>query len=120
MRDIYHDELDDIGKTLVTMTQLVRIAMERATNALLDGDLAGAERVISDDPKVDALREDLEERTVPDDRPPAAGRHRPARADHHAAPVRRSGADGRPGPARREGRPDALPGDRGARRSFAT
>ena len=63
MRDIYHDELDDIGKTLVTMTQLVRIAMERATNALLDGDLAGAERVISDDPKVDALREDLEERS---------------------------------------------------------
>jgi phosphate transport system protein len=63
MRDIYHDELDDIGKTLVTMTQLVHVAMERATNALLDGDLAGAERVISDDPKVDALREELEERT---------------------------------------------------------
>ncbi|HEY3716297.1 MAG TPA: phosphate signaling complex protein PhoU [Jatrophihabitantaceae bacterium] len=63
MRDIYHDELDDIGKTLVNMTLLVRAAMERATNALLDGDLSGAERVISDDPQVDALREDLEERT---------------------------------------------------------
>jgi phosphate transport system protein len=45
------------------MTQLVRTAMERATRALLDGDLSGAERVISDDPQVDALREDLEERT---------------------------------------------------------
>jgi phosphate transport system protein len=63
MRDIYHDELDDIGKTLVTMTQLVQAAMERATNALLVGDLGGAERVISDDPQIDALREDLEERT---------------------------------------------------------
>ena len=63
MRDIYHDELDDIGKSLVTMTQLVRAAMERATNALLDGDLSGAERVISDDPRIDALREDLEERS---------------------------------------------------------
>ncbi len=63
MRDIYHDELDDIGKTLVNMTQLVRRAMERATNALLDGDRSGAERVISDDPQVDALREDLEERS---------------------------------------------------------
>ena len=63
MRDIYHDELDDIAKTLVTMTELIRTAMERATNALLDGDLAGAERVISDDPRVDAVREDLEERT---------------------------------------------------------
>lgn len=63
MRDIYHDELDDIGKSLVTMTQLVRAAMERATNALLDGDLSGAERVISDDPRIDALREDLEGRS---------------------------------------------------------
>ncbi len=63
MRDLYHDELDDLGKTLIRMTQLVRIAMERATRALLDGDLSGAERVISDDPQVDALREDLEERT---------------------------------------------------------
>ncbi len=63
MRDLYHDELDDLGKTLIRMTQLVRTAMERATRALLDGDLSGAERVISDDPQVDALREDLEERT---------------------------------------------------------
>ncbi|MBV9594901.1 MAG: phosphate signaling complex protein PhoU [Actinobacteria bacterium] len=62
MRDIYHDELDDIGKTLVTMARLVGIAMERATNALLDGDLAGAESVISSDPAVDALREETERR----------------------------------------------------------
>jgi phosphate transport system protein len=63
MRDIYHDELDDIGNSLVAMTGLVRAAMERATNALLDGDLSGAERVISDDPRIDALREDLEARS---------------------------------------------------------
>lgn len=63
MRDIYHDELDDIGTTLVTMTQLVQDAMERATRALLDGDLAGAERVISEDPQIDALREQLNDRT---------------------------------------------------------
>jgi phosphate transport system protein len=63
MREIYHDELDDIGKTLVAMTQLVGTAMERATEALLDGNLSGAERVISDDPQVDRLREDLEERS---------------------------------------------------------
>ena len=60
MRDIYHDELDDIGNSLVAMTQLVRAAMERATNALLDGDLSGAERVISDDPRIDALRDLLD------------------------------------------------------------
>ena len=63
MRDIYHDELDDIGRSLVRMTHLVRSAMERGTQALLDGDRASAEQVISADPEVDAIRADLEERT---------------------------------------------------------
>jgi phosphate transport system protein len=63
MRDIYHDELDEVGQTLEAMTQLVQDAMERATRALLDGDLAGAERVISEDAHIDALREELNDRT---------------------------------------------------------
>ncbi len=63
MRDVYHDELDAVGRSLLDMTALVRAAMERATNALLDGDLAGAEWVISEDARIDALRQDLEERT---------------------------------------------------------
>ena len=57
MRDIYHDELDEIGATLITMANLVGVAMQRATNALLDGDLIGAQAVISADPEVDDLRE---------------------------------------------------------------
>lgn len=63
MRDLYHDELDSIGASLVAMTHMVAAAMERASNALLDQNLAVAERVISDDAAVDALRTDLEERT---------------------------------------------------------
>jgi phosphate transport system protein len=63
MRDLYHDELDDIGNSLVAMTYLAGTAMERATSALLDGDLNGAERVVSDDTAIDALRADLESRT---------------------------------------------------------
>ena len=63
MRDIYHDELDDIGKRVVEMTHLVAIAMERATSALLDANLAQADQVIADDARIDALRTDLEERT---------------------------------------------------------
>jgi len=47
----------------VTMTTQAATAMERATNALLDGDLAGAERVMTDDAAIDAIRTDLEERT---------------------------------------------------------
>ena len=62
MRKIYHDELDEIGVTLVKMSQLVGVAMQRATSALLDGDLAGAESVISADPEVDGLREETERR----------------------------------------------------------
>ena len=60
MRKIYHDELDEVGATLITMSKLVGVAMQRATSALLDGDLAGAEVVISSDPEVDALREETE------------------------------------------------------------
>jgi phosphate transport system protein len=63
MRDLYHDELDAIGNSLVAMTHLAGTAMDRATNALLDGDLNGAERVVSDDTAIDALRADLEART---------------------------------------------------------
>jgi phosphate transport system protein len=63
MRDLYHDELDGIGRSLLTMTAQVTTAMDRATNALLDGNLAMAEKVIGDDPAVDAIRADLEERT---------------------------------------------------------
>lgn len=62
MRDLYHDELDEIGRSLLAMTSMAATAMERATNALLDGDLAGAERVVSDDVAIDALRRDLEVR----------------------------------------------------------
>ena len=63
MRDLYHDELDQIGTSLVAMTHLAGTAMQRATEALLTGDLTGAERVVSDDTAIDALRADLEART---------------------------------------------------------
>ena len=63
MRDIYHDELDDIGKRVLEMTHLVAIAMERATQALLDANLALADRVIADDHRIDALRSELEDRS---------------------------------------------------------
>ena len=68
--------------TLEAMTQLVRIAMERATSALLDGDLAGAERVISDDPAHRRAARRAQRPHLPDHRPAAAGGHRSARADH--------------------------------------
>ncbi len=63
MRDIFHDELDEIGKSVIEMTNLVALAMERATQALLDANLALADQVIADDRRIDALRTELEDRT---------------------------------------------------------
>jgi len=63
MRDAYSDQLDSIRDDLVTMAQLVRTAVGRATTALLEGDAAVAEDVISADDQVDALREKLDERS---------------------------------------------------------
>jgi phosphate transport system protein len=62
MRDIFHDELDEIGKGVLEMTKLVAVAMERATSALLDANIALAEQVMADDARVDALRDSLDER----------------------------------------------------------
>lgn len=62
MRNIFHDELDDIGKRVVEMTKLVAVAMEKATEALLEADITIANQVIADDSRVDALRAELEDR----------------------------------------------------------
>jgi phosphate transport system protein len=63
MRDVFHDELDEIGAGVAEMIRLVAAAMEGGTAALLDADLARAERVIDADVRVDELRDDLEDRT---------------------------------------------------------
>jgi phosphate transport system protein len=64
MRDVYHEELDSIGRTLVEMTGLVGVAMSRATAALLEADLHLAESVISADDVVDALQHALDARAL--------------------------------------------------------
>lgn len=63
MRDAYADQLDSIRDDLLTMTRLVGNAVSHATRALLDGDAAVAEQVISDDAAVDALRVTIENRS---------------------------------------------------------
>lgn len=35
MRDLYHEELDSVARTLIEMTSLVAGALEQATTALL-------------------------------------------------------------------------------------
>lgn len=64
MRDAFHDDLDAIGNSLVQMSELVSLAMLRATKALLEADLALAEEVIAEDDLIDGLHHDLDARTL--------------------------------------------------------
>ena len=64
MRDAFHEELDAIQATLVTMGEMVAVAMERSSAALLNADVKLAEQVISEDEKLDTIQHDLEARAI--------------------------------------------------------
>jgi phosphate transport system protein len=63
MRDIFHDELDDIGKRVLEMTTLVGITMHKATQALFGANLTLAAEVERDAKRVDALAAECEDRS---------------------------------------------------------
>lgn len=63
MRESYHDELEGTTNDVVTMAQLVRTEVAEATTSLIEADLALAEKVISDDQKVDDLHDGVEQRS---------------------------------------------------------
>ena len=64
MRDAFHEELDAIQATLVTMGEMVSTAMSRSSEALLNADVKLAEQVISEDEKLDTIQHDLEARSI--------------------------------------------------------
>lgn len=61
MRTVFHARLVAIDEELLAMTRRVGSAMSRATDALLDADLALAEAVIAADAHVDAAAAAVEE-----------------------------------------------------------
>ncbi|WP_031468495.1 phosphate signaling complex protein PhoU [Sciscionella sediminilitoris] len=61
MREAYRDQLGELADLLAGMCASVAEAMERATQSLLDADLALAEQVIGADQKVDEARTNAEE-----------------------------------------------------------
>jgi phosphate transport system protein len=61
MREAYHVELEQLAGNLANMSVQVATAMELATKALLEADLALAEQVIGGDAKVDDARAECEE-----------------------------------------------------------
>jgi phosphate transport system protein len=64
VRTAFHEELKLISHQLVEMTRLTSSALNRATQALMDADLALAESVITADEHIDALRRDLDNRAI--------------------------------------------------------
>ena len=61
MREAFHDQLDAIFTDLAEICGQVEVAVRRATEALLTGDAAVAEQVISADDAIDANRERIED-----------------------------------------------------------
>jgi phosphate transport system protein len=62
MREGFHGELAELGQQLAAMCESAATAMEHATSALLTGDLALAEQVITADAELDEQRNECEER----------------------------------------------------------
>lgn len=60
MREIFQQELTDIGDDLLTLGQRVGHAVETATRALTEADLQLAEEVIDDDRQIDLIEERIE------------------------------------------------------------
>ncbi|MET0741455.1 MAG: phosphate signaling complex protein PhoU [Candidatus Nanopelagicales bacterium] len=60
MRDRYHELLDSITDDLIEMNRVVGSMIQRATDALLDGDLQKAESVITADAEIDAANRQVE------------------------------------------------------------
>ena len=64
MREAYQSDLRHIVDDLLDMAELVAEALEGATTALLEGDLALAERVVTADPHIDARQVELDAKAV--------------------------------------------------------
>ena len=61
MRTAYHEQLSELSEQLGEMCGLAGVAMERATQALLQADLVLAEQVITDHEKIAEMSTQAEE-----------------------------------------------------------
>lgn len=64
MRQIFHDELEQIATDLVELAGLVATAIRQSTEALLEADVQLADRVIEGDRAIDDRRNNLDARSV--------------------------------------------------------
>lgn len=64
MREVFHQSLEEIQSRLVEITDLVTIAIDKATRAFANSDVAMAEEVIADDAQIDELTISLDELAI--------------------------------------------------------
>lgn len=64
VRQIFHDELEQVAADLVALADLVSTAIRESTQALLEADVQLADRVIEGDKEIDARRNDLDARSI--------------------------------------------------------
>ncbi|MGB9304918.1 MAG: phosphate signaling complex protein PhoU [Mycobacterium sp.] len=60
MRTAYHQQMSDLATQLGEMCGLAGVAMQRATQALLEGDVFAAEQVVGDHERIVAMRAQAE------------------------------------------------------------
>ncbi len=61
-RKVFHEELEELGDDVIRLSAMASEAIQGGTAALLEFDLVGAERVISNDQVMDELAHSMEER----------------------------------------------------------
>ena len=64
-RKTFHEQLDELRIDVIRLAALTTEAIAGGTQALLDGDLIAAERVIEADDVIDELTHSIEDRTFP-------------------------------------------------------
>lgn len=61
MRTVFHEQLEAVLTDLAEISEQVETSIQRATQALMTGDVALAEQVVSDDEAIDRARQQVEE-----------------------------------------------------------
>lgn len=64
MREVFHQSLDEVGDRLVEISELVTVAIEKATRAFGKSDVALAEEVIEADLVIDAKAVEIDEMAI--------------------------------------------------------
>lgn len=64
MREVFQQELREVQDRLVEMARLVEVSIDNATRAFIESNVALAEQVIAEDPRIDGAASELDELAI--------------------------------------------------------